>query len=96
MKTEFGLTGSVRESVEPKTKIPAILCSSQTYNNPHPPLRLTSALCISIAGSSHFATQERSAARADSEGDDDDDIKAQEDQELLDALAESKENNQGW
>lgn len=43
-----------------------------------------------------LSVQERSAARADGEGDDDDDdIKAQEDQELLDTLADSKENNQG-
>ncbi|XP_031567964.1 adenylate kinase 7-like [Actinia tenebrosa] len=38
---------------------------------------------------------QQSAARADQDGDEDDDIKAQEDQELLDALIESKDQNNG-
>ncbi|KAK3748734.1 hypothetical protein QZH41_015670, partial [Actinostola sp. cb2023] len=38
---------------------------------------------------------QQSAARADQEGDDEDDIKAQEDQELLEALIESKDQNNG-
>ena len=39
--------------------------------------------------------QEKSAARADSDENEDDDGKAQEDQELLEAIMESKESNNG-
>ena len=38
-------------------------------------------------------TQQRSAARADAEGDHEDDMKAQEDQEFLETLQESKERS---
>ena len=40
-------------------------------------------------------SQQRSAARADAEGDDEDDMKAQEDQEFLETLQESKDRNGG-
>ena len=39
--------------------------------------------------------KQRSAARADQEGEEDDDGKAQEDQELLESINESKEQNNG-
>lgn len=42
-----------------------------------------------------FFLQEKSAARADADENEDDDGKAQEDQELLDSINESKESNNG-
>ena len=39
--------------------------------------------------------QQRSAARAEAEGDDEDDLKAQEDQEFLETLQDSKDRNSG-
>ena len=39
--------------------------------------------------------QQRSAARAEAEGDDEDDLKAQEDQEFLETLQDSKDRNGG-
>lgn len=42
-----------------------------------------------------LCNQQRSAARAEAEGDDEDDLKAQEDQEFLEALQDSKERNSG-
>lgn len=39
--------------------------------------------------------QEKSSARADADGDDEDDTKAEEDRELLEALVENKEQNNG-
>lgn len=38
---------------------------------------------------------QRSAARAEAEGDDEDDLKAQEDQEFLETLQDSKDRNSG-
>ncbi|XP_046849860.1 adenylate kinase 7-like [Xenia sp. Carnegie-2017] len=38
---------------------------------------------------------EKSAARADNDGDEEDDVKAEEDRELLEALAENKDQNNG-
>ena len=46
-----------------------------------------------LFGFYHF--QQRSAARAEAEGDDEDDLKAQEDQEFLETLQDSKERNSG-
>ena len=43
----------------------------------------------------YYYFQQRSAARAEAEGDDEDDLKAQEDQEFLETLQDSKERNSG-
>ena len=39
--------------------------------------------------------QEKSAARADADEDEEDDVRAEEDRELLEALAENREQNNG-